>query len=407
MFTRILLIFLFLTGSFSMAQNPEAALKSAREKAKQKKYREAVIEYDKVLTKQKDNFIAYAERGQAKFELGKKEDAYKDFDKAIALNKDYFQSLMVRASAYERDGNFARAIDDYTRVIQVNPANTEAPVLRGMAFIRVGKYREAEKDFDATISRSPRNFRAYFGKALLAEKEKHYEEAINLSSKAIEYNKNAAEAYYCRARAQASLKKSQASLVDFAKAIALGESGEAIWMDYANAALACGNQEVIQTCLQTLTTKLKSKNPKISYIRAQAAFIKNDFGTASREYTKIITADAKSIKAYLERGKCYYLMGTGKYPLALKDFQKATSLDPGSEEAWFGYGKMAFESNQFDVGSEALSRAISIKPTAEAYYLRSKCHYKLKRQKECCADLRKSLEMGMGTAQKDIDRVCR
>jgi tetratricopeptide (TPR) repeat protein len=93
--------------------------------------------------------------------------------------------------------------------------------------------------------------------------------------------------------------------------------------------------------------------------------------------------------------------------LALKDFQKATSLDPTSEEAWFGYGKMAFESNQFDLGSEALSRAISIKQTAEAYYLRSKCYYKLKRQKECCADLRKSLEMGMGTAQKDIDRVCR
>jgi tetratricopeptide (TPR) repeat protein len=407
MFARILLIFLLLTRAISMAQNPESALQLAREKAKQKKYREAVIEYDKVLSKQKDNFIAYAERGQAKYEMGKKEDAYKDFDKAVALNKDYFQSLMVRASAHEKDGNFARAIEDYTRVIQVNPANTEAPVLRGMALIKLGKYREAEKDFDATLSRSTRNFRAYLGKAFIAEKEKRYEEAINHSSKAIEFNKNAAEAYYCRARAQAALKKSQASLTDFAKAIALGESGEPIWLDYANAALACGNQEVIQSCLQTLTTKLKSKNSKISYIRAQAAFIKNDFGTASREYTKIITTDAKSIKAYLERGKCYYLMGAGKYPLALKDFQKATSLDPTSEEAWFGYGKMAFESNQFDLGSEALSRAISIKQTAEAYYLRSKCFYKLKRQKECCADLRKSLEMGMGTAQKDIDRVCR
>jgi len=407
MLHRLLCVFLLVFCVSGFSQNPEAALQSARAKWKQKKYREAVMDYDKVLQKEKDNFLAFLERGQVKYEMGKKDDAYKDFDKAVSLNKDYFQSLMVRANAWDNDRNYAKAIEDYSRVLQVNPANTEAPVLRGLALIKTGKLREADKDFDAVISKNTKNYKAWYGRALVAEKEKKYADAIQACSKALELKKDAGEVLYCRARAQAAQGKNQASLADFVRAVTLGETSEQAWIDYAQAALACGSHEAVQTCLTQLSVKLKSKDPRIPYMRAQAAFVKNDWGSAAREYTRILSTESKSVKAYLERGKCYYLMGSGKYVLALNDFRKATEVEDKNEEAWFGYGKMSFEMQQYQPGADALSRAITLKPTAEAFYLRSKCYYKLKKQKECCADLKKSVDMGIAEAQKDMDRVCR
>ena len=175
----------------------------------------------------------------------------------------------------------------------------------------------------------------------------------------------------------------------------------------AKSCLTIGNtDELIRDFSYPIDFK-KSKNTEIYFLRAQAYFIKNDWGAAAKDYGKCITINPKLDAAYVERGKCYFLMGKAKFQLSWMDFTKATQLNDKNEEAFFGAGKLSFELNKFQEGIDYMSKAIALKNSGETYYLRSKCFYKLNKTKECCSDLQKASQLGVKDAEKDSNTVCK
>jgi tetratricopeptide (TPR) repeat protein len=156
----------------------------------------------------------------------------------------------------------------------------------------------------------------------------------------------------------------------------------------------------------TLIDIFKTKDIKVYEMRANANYKKNDLAAAIKDCNKMAALDRAYAPAYLLRGKIYKQQGKSKYVIALNDFKKVCELEPENTEAWNLRGNLLFETAKYTEAIEVLSKSISLKPDANAYYTRSKCYYKSNNKKACCADLEKSSELGNKEAKKDIGIVC-
>lgn len=381
---------------------------SAEIKIQRKQYAEAIKDYDKCIAADKNNFLAYIERGKAKQKLKKYDEAASDFNEALKVNKDYFQSALLKAYAYLEAGKKKEALEAFNQSLKINPENSESYIGRGFLLLDEGKKDAALKDFEIVIAKNNNQYKANWGKGKVLQADNKHEAAIDEFNKAIWIsNKSDGEVFLSRAISYAALKKHQEAVEDYRRTIDLKIQTDEVFILKARSCLAKGlADEVVKDMEYPINVK-KTKNKEIFFSRASAYFQKNDWGAAAKDYGKILTIDAKDDKAYTERGKCYYLMGAAKYQLAQLDFKKAVENNPKNEEAFFGLGKVSFELNKFDEGVDALTKAIALNPAADNYYLRSKCFYKLNKTKECCADLKKALELGAKGVEKDMNSVCK
>lgn len=404
LFSLLWLVFLPIPSRAQSAQNLHD---QGLDKLNQKRYQEALALFDKAIAKEKDHFESFYDRGKTKLAMGKAEESVADFSQTLKLNKDYFQAALWRAKAQEALGRNEAALDDYSLAMKINPANTESPAAKGWLLARMARYTEAMEVINKALTMGAKSPNLFLGKALVLQNQKKLNEAIAECNKAIENAKNEPQPYLFRAKLKMEGNQNQAAIPDLTKAIELKLPGEEAHVLRAEAYLKTGQADAALADVQNLIEVQKSKNKNLLLMKARAYFLKNDFGAAAREYGKAISTDNRNATLFLERGKCLYLSGKTKFTQASADFAKALELDPKMEEAAFGAGRIAFETGKYALGIQWLTKALEIKPSADVYYLRSKCHYKMKQKAECCADLKKSAQMGNAEAERDMAEVCR
>ena len=401
------LVWLLVVPISSLAQSAQTLHDQGLDKLNQKRYQEALALFDKAIAKEKDHFESFHDRGKTKLAMGRAEESLADFSQALKLNKDFFQAALWRAKALEALGRNDAALDDYSLAMKMNPANTESPSAKGWLLARMARYAEALDVINKALSMGAKSPNLFMGKALVLQNQKKLSEAIAECNKAIDAAKTEAAPYLLRAKMKMEGNQNQAAIPDLTKAIELKLIGEEGHLLRVEAYLKTGQADAALADVQHLLEIQKSKNKNLLLMKARAYFLKNDFGAAAREYGKALSTDNRNPTLYLERGKCLYLSGKTKFTQASADFSKALELDPKMEEAAFGVGRIAFETGKYAQGIQWLTKALEIKPSADVYYLRSKCHYKMKQQAECCADLKKSAQMGNAEAERDMAEVCR
>ncbi len=138
-------------------------------KAKLGDHEGAITDYDRVIQLHADDFVAYNNRGLAKVELGDHEGAIADYDKAVALNPEVGRIYFNRARAYASHENYEAAITDYDKAIKLNPKNAALYNNRGLAKVKLGNYEDAITDYDKAVKLNPKDAKAYFDRALAKE----------------------------------------------------------------------------------------------------------------------------------------------------------------------------------------------------------------------------------------------
>jgi tetratricopeptide (TPR) repeat protein len=166
--------------------------------------------------------FAYYSRGTL---LATRERAYRraigDFDKVLSLEPTNADAFIRRGEAYSQIGDFGHALADINRAIELDPAHSAAYGARGLANERYGKSAAALRDFDAAVLINPRDAGALRNRGALYAKLGQHDRAIQDFNSVIAVAPNDPIAFFDRGYAHFGKRQYSLAAIDYGTAIAL------------------------------------------------------------------------------------------------------------------------------------------------------------------------------------------
>ena len=181
------------------------------------KLEEAKLIYEKLLTKDQNNFELINLLGVISLQQKNFNDAITQINKAISLNPIHHALYNNLGVAYKETEKYESAIENFKRAIEIKPNYAEAYNNLGIIFKKKYQYNEAYNNYQRAIELNPNYAECYNNLGLLYGDTKRYKEAIINFSKAIELNKNYIDAYKNRANIYSLYKKQPLAIKDYNK----------------------------------------------------------------------------------------------------------------------------------------------------------------------------------------------
>ena len=116
-------------------------------------------------------------------------------------------------------------------------------------------------------------------------------------------------------------------------------------------------------------------NAKFFLARGRAYACLSMFPEAIKDLTAAIAMDEDLLDAYLNRGKCAYLLGDTA--LAFLDFQKLILIEPKNPMVHVYAGNLLMTTGSYDDAAKAFSNADSVRKCPLAIYQRARCNVAL------------------------------
>ena len=148
--------------------------------ARESKFYEAIIEYNKAIELDTNYFMGYINRGSAYAKSGKENKAIIDYNKVIEINPVVLDTCIkrnilpnvyfFRAEVFINQKKYKDAIADYNKAIELNPNYTDAYLGRGLSYSVLEKHNKAIADYNKVIELLPTNSSVYFYRGFSKEK---------------------------------------------------------------------------------------------------------------------------------------------------------------------------------------------------------------------------------------------
>lgn len=134
-------------GSYELENNYVIAHLLARVYIEDSRYDMAMVELDKIIDAQPENYDAYYDMGRVHFELGNYEDAISNFENVIEYKENNEFLYYYLAQSYEANNEIDKAISNY---LKANACNTKFPMpykKLGVLFLAREEYADAIEFF--------------------------------------------------------------------------------------------------------------------------------------------------------------------------------------------------------------------------------------------------------------------
>ncbi len=394
-----------LIATITLAQPAYVYYDDGLKKLEARDYIAATISFSTAITKDKNNHKAYAERGHTYLLQNKPIDALKDFESAIKLKLDYATTYVYRGDYYFKLKKYKEATDDYNKAIKYDAQLPDAFANRGFSQYELKQDKEAVASFNEAVKLNSKNNEVYIKLTELLQKEKRCLEAVVVIDKGLALNDAQPMLHYYKAQCLFDDEKFALALAEVTKSIEQKKVDATTVTMRAVCYEKLNQPEKALDDYNYMITTLKINTAEVFMKRGIALKAKKDYANANKDFTKAIAKDFANAKLYELRAHTWLLQN--KKPQALVDYNKAIELDANNEPALFNRGTIQFEQNKFEKAIEDFNAAIKQKPTADAYYNRSKCYYKLNKKNESCADLQKAADLGDKQAAKDKASFCK
>jgi tetratricopeptide (TPR) repeat protein len=259
------------------------------EKAKDGKYAEAVVDYDKSIALNNQNYEPWYNRGYCKVHLHDYEAAIPDFTEAIKLHRPvtFPDGLYYRGYCYNQTGRFILAISDFNKALEVT-SNSDIWAARGFANLQTNNFQEAVADYTKAIA-TDRNNIEYFGLRALCRYNLHQ----------LKETVSDAETFLAKKPASPDIieieLKAKYEMADYEGALALAQN----------------------------LVNLK-KTPLTYYYKGSTEFYLQQYNEAVVDFTSAIAIDSNYRDAYYSRGLSYLGLNDDKH--ACPDLHKAQKL---------------------------------------------------------------------------------
>ncbi|KGN74548.1 hypothetical protein HR17_05290 [Porphyromonas gulae] len=299
--------------------------------------------------------IAYYNRGVGCCIVGSYEEAIKDFSKAIELDDKFALAYHNRGDAYSKKGSYEEAIKDYSKAIELDDKYAPAYHNRGIAYCEKGWCEEAIKDFSKAIELDDKFALTYCGRGNAYSNKGSYDEAIKDYSKAIELDGKFVYAYEGRGKAYYKKGSYDEAIKDYSKAIELDDKYIHAYNDRGN---VYSNKGSYDKAIKDYSKAIELDGRFILAYnnRGNAYSNKGSYDKAIKDYSKAIELDGRFILAYHNRGDAYSKKGS--YEEAIKDFSKAIELDDKFALAYCGRGNAYYEIGDFEKSQADLNTVL-------------------------------------------------
>jgi TonB family protein len=196
----------------------EAAYREAMRLIRTKKTAEGLAMMGKAIAMKPDWAQAYMARGRQEYQEKRYVEALRDFDAAIRLEPNNPTWYGSRGLAYSYSGQHERAIEDYTREMEMAPRASATPYNnRGWAYVDLGQPEKALPDLTTAIGMSPDYQKAFENRAKAYIALKDWPSAIADLTAAIQINATAWD-YEQRAAAKRATNDAPGAAEDSRKA---------------------------------------------------------------------------------------------------------------------------------------------------------------------------------------------
>lgn len=143
-----------------------------------RKNEEAIVHFDRVLSRNPKILQAWFNKGVSLFRLGKYDDAIICFDKAIEINPRYKELWKMKYLALYNLNNKEEALECVEKLIEFDRYDKEALYIKALTLMRLDMFKEAVSYFERVLKINP-----YFEKAF------HYRTEILKSIETINNSK--------------------------------------------------------------------------------------------------------------------------------------------------------------------------------------------------------------------------
>lgn len=275
-------------------------------------------------------------------------------DKIISINSFFSKAYFQRGIANYELKIYDNAINDFTTVISFEPDNTFAYVKLAEVFL----YGNYAGEIDVTDSTS----------LLGNTKLEHYQTAIKYCNKAIELEPNLRDAYFIKGMCNYYSKENHKAVKNFDKAIELDPNKSDAYIQRGFAKMH--NKDYLGVLLDE--NKLKELIPNFSFKKYGYPDVKQIIQSLDKYSNEIIKNPSDS-NAFRNRGAIKF--NAGDYKGAFDDISNAIYLNPMDSLAYCFRGLILqnpnnpnFEQDKIKA-LEDLTTAISINPDIALYYL--------------------------------------
>ena len=137
-------------GSYELQDNLTIAHLLARVYIEDQRWDDAIVELERVLDGEPDNYDAYYDLGHIYFELGDYETAIDNFENVLSYENNQNTEVLyyALAQAYEANNQIDKAISNYLKAIAVNDKFTLAYKKAGILFLAREDYEDAIEYFE-------------------------------------------------------------------------------------------------------------------------------------------------------------------------------------------------------------------------------------------------------------------
>ena len=188
-----------------------------------KRYRDALIGYNKLVTLVADSPEIWFYRGNTCYFLEQYEEAIASYDQAVEFKPDDPEAWYNRGIALGNLGRYEEAIASFDQAVEFKPDDPEAWYNRGIALGNLGRYEEAIASFDQAVEFKPDDPEAWNNRGIALGNLGRYEEAIASYDKALQLNSDDPNTYYNKACCYGLQNNGELAIENLQRAINLDE----------------------------------------------------------------------------------------------------------------------------------------------------------------------------------------
>lgn len=311
--------------------------------------KEAVADFETVLSINKNDKEAKAREGEARQEQGRLEMAQEMLINSYEEDIPWVQAQI--GETYLIQGSYLKAFEQLDSAITANGQLVWAYVDRGIANRYLNRIPQAFKDFNTAIQLDPHYAWAYLQKALTHREKGEYGDAINDLTTVIEEIAPTYElAYAERGLTYRYMMKYENAIKDFNTALTIDPQSSDNYSFWLKAQLGTTYRfsEDFKSAIALLTESITLK-PDFFWAFAQRgiAFTEiGDYDNALKDFTVVIESkDSDDIenKQWVLNRRGELWIELNRPQKAFEDFDAATKLDPIDKFAYYNKGVALLE----------------------------------------------------------------
>ncbi|MEJ9113292.1 tetratricopeptide repeat protein [Bacillus paramobilis] len=257
--------------------------------------------------------------------------------------------------------------------------------------INNNQLQEALKLIEEMKRINDKSARIYYFEGNIYALDKKFSEAIDMYTKAIEYDNTYISVYNNRAYTYVMLNKYEEAMLDFAKALEISPTSKKI---YKNRAYVYIKMNEYQKAMKDIANAIDiDESDSILYkVRGQIRVRLEEYEEAIEDYTKAIELDATDADYYYGRANVYDELN--RYEEAIEDYTKAIELDVTDADYYYGRANVYDELNRYEEAIEDYTKAIELESEdAVLYCNRAMSYGELKEYEEAIEDYTKAIEL--------------